>query len=274
VCRKEIATPDTAALYVQDGSVDGIGPVSFGVAAGEVVGIFGLLGSGRTELLEGIFGNRKLAAGVLSRNGAPYQPGSPAKALRAGIALVAGDRIRQSIFDKLSTADNLLLPHFGTFSRWLTRNPRRELAAFRRIAGHVRLKPNDPKALAWSLSGGNQQKLALGRWLVNQDKLAVLLLDEPTQGIDVGARRDVYEFVTRLARDESKAVIFTSSDPEETMVLADRVLILRRGQFVGQFWRGEYSEKDLLSMAHGTSLDREGSDVALPRPTPTAELRP
>ncbi|HVZ15307.1 MAG TPA: sugar ABC transporter ATP-binding protein [Bauldia sp.] len=271
---QQIGTPVAAALDIQNMTVDGIGPVSFSVAAGEVVGIFGLLGSGRTELLEGIFGYRKLDTGALARDGAPYQPGSPAQALRSGIALVAGDRIRQSIFDKLSTADNLLLPHFGHFSRWLMRNPRNELTAFKRIAGHVRLKPNDPKAMAWSLSGGNQQKLALGRWLVNQDKLSVLLLDEPTQGIDVGARRDVYEFVSRLARDESKAVVFTSSDPEETIVLADRVLVLRRGQFVGEMRRGEYSERDLLTMAHGTSLDHGEGGAAHAPVAQAAELHP
>ena len=111
--------------------------------------------------------------------------------------------------------------------------------------------------LAWSLSGGNQQKLALGRWLVAQDKLAVLLLDEPTQGIDVGARRDVYELVGRLARDEGKAVLFTSSDPEETLMLADRVLVLRRGRFFSEMLRGHYSERDLLSMAHSTKIGEE-----------------
>jgi ABC-type sugar transport system ATPase subunit len=268
--------PSEAALQVQDVVVDGIGPVSLSVPAGEVVGIFGLLGSGRTELLEGIFGHRKLTAGSLVRNGKPYTPGSPAEALRAGVALVAGDRIRQSIFDKLSTRDNLLLPHFSSMSSWLVRNLRGELTAFKRIADNVRLKPNDPKALAWSLSGGNQQKLALGRWLVAQEKLAVLLLDEPTQGIDVGARRDVYEFVGRLSHEEGKAVLFTSSDPEETMVLADRVLILRRGRIVGEVRRGEYSERDLLSMAHGARMDEDDAPAAVVSAAvaPTPELHP
>ena len=257
------------ALDLQDVVVDDVGPVSLSAGSGEVVGIFGLLGSGRTELLEGIFGHRKLSGGFVMRDGSRYQPGSPAGALRAGVALVAGDRIRQSIFDKLSARDNLLLPHFVRFSRWLTRRKAKESEAFRRIAENVRLKPNDPRAPAWSLSGGNQQKLALGRWLVAQDKLAVLLLDEPTQGIDVGARRDVYELVGRLARDEGKAVLFTSSDPEETLMLADRVLVLRRGRIVAEMLRGHYSERDLLSMAHGAKIGEEPAIASVPGEAPS-----
>ena len=147
----------------------------------------------------------------------------------AGIALVAGDRIRQSVFDKMSTLDNMLMPHFSGLSRWFTRRRRKERGIFAATAADVRLQPDNPHVRAWMLSGGNQQKLAVGRWLSALEHIDVLLMDEPTQGIDVGARRDLYEIVRRLAQEEGKSVLITSSDPEETLSLADRVLVLRQG---------------------------------------------
>jgi ribose transport system ATP-binding protein len=125
-------------------------------------------------------------------------------------------------------------------------------ALFRDTAKAIHLQPDDPNMRAWALSGGNQQKLAVGRWLAALEKIDVLLLDEPTQGIDVGARRDLYDLVRRIAREEGKAVLFTSSDPEETLSLADRVLILRRGQIVAELAREACNEQLILSIAHGT----------------------
>jgi ribose transport system ATP-binding protein len=232
--------------------VDGVGPASLSLHSGEVLGVFGLLGSGRTELLEGIYGSREIAGGVLRVQGREFEATSPSAALRAGIALVAGDRIRQSIFDKMSTMDNMLLPHLGRLSRWFARRVAAERALFRDTAKAIHLQPDDPNMRAWALSGGNQQKLAVGRWLAALEKIDVLLLDEPTQGIDVGARRDLYDLVRRIAREEGKAVLFTSSDPEETLSLADRVLILRRGQIVAELAREACNEQLILSIAHGT----------------------
>ena len=236
---------------------------------GEVVGIFGLLGSGRTELLEGIFGHRKLSGGFVMRDGSRYQPGSPAGALRAGVALVAGDRIRQSIFDKLSCSRQPVAAAFRSVQPLADLSQGQGIGSVQTHRRKCQAQAERSKSAGWSLSGGNQQKLALGRWLVAQDKLAVLLLDEPTQGIDVGARRDVYELVGRLARDEGKAVLFTSSDPEETLMLADRVLVLRRGRIVAEMLRGHYSERDLLSMAHGAKIGEEPAIASVPGEAPS-----
>ena len=178
--------------------------------------------------------------------------------MRAGIALVAGDRIRQSIFDKLSTLDNMLLPHFGRLSRWFTRQVKRERSVFRETATDLRLLPDSPEVRAWTLSGGNQQKLAVGRWLSALEHIDVLLMDEPTQGIDVGARRDLYDLVRRLAHAEGKSILITSSDPEETLSLADRVLVLRRGQIVAELAPTDLSEQRILSIAHGAESIPEG----------------
>ena len=145
----------------------------------------------------------------------------------------------------------MLLPHMSRMSRWLTRRTGVEAASSTATARDVRLRPANPTVRAWTLSGGNQQKLAVGRWLVALDRFRVLMLDEPTQGIDVGARRDLYELVRKLAHEEGKSVLFTSSDPEETLALADRVLILRRGRITAERTRGSFTERELLALAHG-----------------------
>ena len=251
--RRRVAD-EGSVLDLDQVTVDGVGPLSLSLRTGEILSVFGLLGSGRTELVEGIYGRRRIESGQLRVRGRPYRATSPRAALRAGIVLVAGDRIRQSIFDKLSSIDNMLLPHFARLSRWFTRRVRAEQLVFRDTAKGIRLQPDDPRVLAWALSGGNQQKLAVGRWLAALEHVDVLLLDEPTQGIDVGARRDLYELMRHLARDEGKAILFTSSDPEETLSLADRVLVLRRGQIVAELPREACTEQKILSIAHGAEI--------------------
>jgi ribose transport system ATP-binding protein len=251
---------DSPVLELDDVVVDGVGPVSLSLHSSEILAVFGLLGSGRTELLEGIYGSREIASGLLRVGGRPFRATSPIAALRAGLALVAGERIRQSIFDKMSTMDNMLLPHVGRLSRWFTRRIRTERKIFEDTARRLRLQPDDPDTRAWALSGGNQQKLAVGRWLAALDHVDVLLMDEPTQGIDIGARRDLYELVRRLAHQDGKSVLFTSSDPEETLSLADRVLVLRRGRIVAELAPEGLSEQRILSIAHGAESIESGVD--------------
>ena len=246
------------ALELRDVEVDGVGPASLSLRRGEILVVFGLLGSGRTELLEGIYGSRRISSGSIQVGEREFKAASPSSALRAGIALVAGERIRQSIFDKMSTIDNMLMPHFGRLSRWFTRQVRTERTIFRDTAKDLRLQPNNPNVRAWTLSGGNQQKLAVGRWLSALEHINVLLMDEPTQGIDVGARRDLYELVRRLAHGDGKSVLITSSDPEETLSLADRVLVLRRGRIVAELAPRDLSEQRILSVAHGAEIVPEG----------------
>ena len=257
---REAGTSDASvALELREVAVDGVGPVSLSLHRGEILVVFGLLGSGRTELLEGIYGARHIGSGSVLVGERGFKAASPSAALRAGIALVAGDRIRQSIFDKMSTLDNMLMPHFGRLSRWFTRQVRTERSIFRETARDLRLRPDRPDVRAWTLSGGNQQKLAVGRWLSALEHIDVLLMDEPTQGIDVGARRDLYELVRRLAHEDGKSILITSSDPEETISLADRVLVLRRGRIVAELAPTALSEQRILSIAHGAESIPEGN---------------
>ena len=247
---REVAEPaGTTVLELVAYTTPGIAPLTLAAAGGEIIGIFGLLGSGRTELLEGIYGIRK-REGTILLDGKRYGAKSPAEALRAGVALVAGERLRQSIFPRLSALDNLLLPHMKRLARRGIRVKRRERSEFASLSARLGLVPSTPSLPAWTFSGGNQQKLAVGRWLASAAGVRVLLLDEPTQGIDIGARGDLYHLLFNLARTEEKAIIFTSSDPDETLALADRILVLRAGTVVASLSRDDATAERLLTYAH------------------------
>jgi len=153
----------------------------------------------------------------------------------------------------MSALDNMLLPHIDAIGRpgWRLRG--RERREFSGTAGLMRLKPDSPRAAAWTYSGGNQQKLVVGRWLTNTSDARLLLLDEPTQGIDVGARADLYGLVRAFAQKHGHGVLFTSSDPEEVLALANRVYVLGRGAIVAELARQEVAPERLLDLAHGSS---------------------
>jgi ribose transport system ATP-binding protein len=238
-------------LELRGYSAPGVGPLDLSLDRGEILAVFGLLGSGRTELLEGIFGIQRMTTGELRLRGQQFRPRSPADALRKGVALVAGDRLRQSMLPAMSALDNVMLPHQRKLARFGARRKRRERAEFRSVAGRMRVEPPRADARAWTFSGGNQQKLAVGRWLTRAAGVDVLLLDEPTQGIDVGAREDLYGVLEDLARREGKAVLFTSSDPEEVEAIADRVIVLRNGRAVASQPNAGIGEQRLLALAHG-----------------------
>jgi ribose transport system ATP-binding protein len=239
------------AIALSSYSTKGLAPLDLQVARGEVLGIFGLLGSGRTELLEGIYGIRR-GEGTITVGGKPYRASSPAEALRFGLALVAGERLRQSMFLRLSALENLLMPHFQRFARRHFRSWKREKAEFERVGQRLRLFPNRADLAAETFSGGNQQKLAVGRWLAAGAEVQILLLDEPTQGIDVGARSDLYTLVRDLGYHERKTVLFTSSDPDETLMLADRIIVLRGGTVVKTVDQRDATSEMLLAYAHGS----------------------
>ncbi|MDH6447624.1 MULTISPECIES: ATP-binding cassette domain-containing protein [unclassified Streptomyces] len=234
----------------------GFGPVSLTVAAGERVALFGLIGSGRTRILESLYGGRRAVGGTVRVGEHAVTPTRPADALAAGIALVPADRRRQGLFPGLGAQDNALLPSV----RPLARAGVRALGAERRVFGAlteaVGLRPARPRLPAAAFSGGNQQKLVLGRWINEARNVDVLLLDEPTQGVDVGARQEIYDVVSSLTADRGTAVLFASSDPEEVVTLADRCLIVAAGRIVGELTGAELTEEALLSAVHDTGTAR------------------
>jgi ribose transport system ATP-binding protein len=257
VLRRERTSPlePKPVLELMEFGDSKVGPMSLSVSEGEVVGIIGLLGSGRTELLEGVFGIRKFDKGAATVLGRSFSPRTPREAIESGVALIAADRSRQSMLGRMSALDNVLIPHFARLSGGLRRNRSRELTEFLETARKVALRPAAPSIPANSFSGGNQQKIAVGRWLTPSSTIRLLLLDEPTQGIDVGARKDLYALLLRLAEDTGLAVLFTSSDPDEVEALADRAIVLNRGRIGRELKGAEITQSALLTLVYDHALE-------------------
>ncbi|WP_193213398.1 sugar ABC transporter ATP-binding protein [Luteolibacter marinus] len=223
--------------------------VSFRVRAGEVVGVAGLVGAGRSELLRCLFGIDRPLAGVIRVRGVEFEPENPRRAIAAGLALVPEDRKTQGLVLEMGVPDNLALASLWRDRRrggWVNEAAVDELE--RRMGEAMRIKAAPGQAVGL-LSGGNQQKVAFGKWLAMEP--AVLLLDEPTRGVDVGAKREIHTLMAGLA-ERGKAVLFVSSDLEEVLGMADRVLVMHEGRLAGELDRGEASEESVMRLATGT----------------------
>ncbi len=234
--------------------VDGLrgGPVrdaSFSLRAGEVVGIAGLVGSGRSSLLRLLFGERPREAGTVVLDGASPGLDTPARAMRAGIAYVPEDRIGEAAFMDLTVAENLAAANVGRHWRGGRLRHRAERRGARELMAAFAVKAPSLEAPLASLSGGNQQKVILARWLQRAPR--VLLLDDPTQGVDVGARAEIYGLVRRAARDGA-AVLMVSSDFDELAETCDRVLVLVGGRIVDEVDPATVDGDRLHQLAYGT----------------------
>lgn len=221
--------------------------VSFDLHAGEILGIGGLLGSGRTEILETIFGAREgRVLGEILLDGEPIGVRSPKHSARHGIALVTEDRKTQGLQLTASVIDNIALPLVGRIARFGLRSFSGEAGLAREAVQSLGIRCDDPGQAAGTLSGGNQQKVVIGKWLATSPR--VLLLDEPTRGIDVGAKREIYDLVFKLAGQDI-AVIVVSSELPELLLLADRVLVMAEGRQTGLLDRTEASEEKIMRLA-------------------------
>ncbi|MFI7016418.1 sugar ABC transporter ATP-binding protein [Streptomyces sp. NPDC050164] len=220
-------------------------PLDLGIRPGEIVGLAGLVGSGRSEILETVYGARKPTSGQVLVGGRPLKPGSVRSAVRAGLGLAPEERKAQALLMLESVTRNVSVSSMSRFSRggWIDRGA--ELGAARAATRELSLRPDNPSAPVRTLSGGNQQKAVLARWLLRGCK--VLLLDEPTRGVDVGARAELYAVVRRLA-DEGLAVLLVSSEVPEVLGLADRVLVLREGRVVHTAPARELDEHRVLDL--------------------------
>lgn len=229
------ATGDEVRLELADVQVDGQpSPVSLTVRAGEILGVAGLVGAGRTELLEAIFGVRKITSGRVLVSGRPVRAGSPSRSIGVGMALVPEDRKGAGAVLSMSIRDNGALPHLRSYT---TGGVVRRGALTRSIAAvmkSVRLRSRGLSQLVGTLSGGNQQKVVLARWLTSP--VSVLLLDEPTRGVDVGARSEIYRIINDLAAS-GMAVLMASSDMAEILSLSHRAVVMRGGAIVGELDR-------------------------------------
>ena len=226
--------------------VDG---VSFSVKKGEVLGIAGLMGAGRTELLTSIFG---AWAGGYSREiyveGHRVSVDSPAAAIRHGIGFVTEDRKRFGLILNQTILDNMTLAGLKRISGNIFTNRTRETIAARSSMASLRIKANSPLTIIGTLSGGNQQKVVLGKWLLTNPK--VLFLDEPTRGIDVGAKQEIYGEINRLAK-KGLAIVLVSSELPEILGLSDRVIVLHEGKVTGEFVRQDATPEKVMAAATG-----------------------
>lgn len=243
---------DRIVLSARNLSGPRFGPISMDVRSGEILGLYGVLGSGRTSLLETITGHFRKEAGDVVIDGRTVSINTPRRSVSAGLAFVPSDRARQALWATLPAADNLLMPNYSTLNRGRLRSKAAERREFSRLSDQLELMPPDPDREGGNFSGGNQQKIILGRWLVGINNLKVLILDEPTQGVDVGARQKIYETCYELAQ-KGIAVIFSSSDADEVVKLADRVIVLDDGVEIAQFEGNEITESALLQSAHALS---------------------
>jgi inositol transport system ATP-binding protein len=235
-------------LSVKELSLAGIfSDVSFDVRKGEIFGIAGLIGSRRTEVAETIFGLRRATSGTILIDGVPIDVGSPATAIQRGLAFLTEDRKLSGLFSSLNVQDNMAVTALsGRFSRVGFVRQRMLRDACGAMAGTLRVKTPDLFEPVRNLSGGNQQKVLLGRWLLTSPR--ILILDEPTRGIDVAAKADLHRLISSLAA-QGAAVVMISSEMPEILGMSDRVMVMREGRSAGILDRREANQVDLMRLA-------------------------
>ncbi|SQI41795.1 Arabinose import ATP-binding protein AraG [Leminorella richardii] len=227
-------------------------PISFQVRQGEIVGLFGLVGAGRSELLKALFGATRIQEGTVSLDGQPLNIQSPIDGITQGIMLCPEDRKAEGIIPVHSVRDNInISARRKTLSAGCLINDVWEASNAALRIDELNIKTPSAEQLIMNLSGGNQQKAILGRWL--SEEMKVILLDEPTRGIDVGAKHEIYNVIYALAK-KGIAVVFASSDLPEVLGLADRILVMREGAISGELSHDDATEEKALSLAMLTTV--------------------
>jgi ribose transport system ATP-binding protein len=220
--------------------------VSFTVNSGEVLGVAGLIGAGRSDLAEAICGVATRVAGRVLLDGLPLAIDSPRDAIRAGICLVPEDRRGHGLIAGMSVRENLTLPAIGSYARFGVVKRAAEANAAKDVATTLAVKAPSIEATAATLSGGNQQKVVLGKWLTLRPR--VMIVDEPTQGVDVGAKAEIHRLIRRLA-DGGTAVLMISSDLEEIVAESDRVAVMHEGRITGLLDRATCTPESIMQLA-------------------------
>lgn len=235
--------------------------VGFSVRAGEIVGMAGLVGAGRTEIARVIAGVDRSRGGTVRADGAALASGSVGRAVAAGVVLAPEDRKEQGIFLEMSIRDNISLPGLaGEKLQWFGFVRKRAAAALaERMRGMLGIRTSGVAKAAGLLSGGNQQKVVLAKWLAMEPK--VFVLDEPTRGVDVGAKAEIYRVIAELAAGGA-AVLMVSSDLEEVLRMSDRILVMHEGRLAGELSGAEMSEEAVMRLATGSGPGREPGGVA------------
>jgi ABC-type sugar transport system ATPase subunit len=230
--------------------------VSFELRAGEIVGLAGLIGSGRTELARAIFGADRATEGTIEIGGRQVRARSPRSAIRNGIVMLPEDRKTQGLLMLRSIVENITLPHLEDVSKAGVVETRTERKRTGELIQRLDVRTRSPRAAVSTLSGGNQQKVLFARWLFHSPR--VFIADEPTRGVDVGAKRAIYELITTLAAS-GIAILLISSEHEELLGLAHRILVMRTGRIVAEFDEATMSEDAVLHAAFAMSGGEEAA---------------
>lgn len=259
----ELSYPDPAARPAPGHCVLGVRGLSrapdfvdinIEVRAGEIVGLAGLIGSGRSEVARAIFGADPVDSGTVSVDGQPVQRRSPRKSVQLGISMLPESRKEQGLLMQHSIVDNVVLPHLGEVSTGGLISGHRQSAEAQRITRELDVRGAGLRTPIVNLSGGNQQKTLFAKWLFRRPK--VFIIDEPTRGVDVGAKYAIYNLIDSLAR-EGMGVLVISSEIEEVMGLADRILVMRNGRITAEMNHNEATEDTILRAAFGASEQLE-----------------
>lgn len=245
--RPPLDSPDV--LRVEGLARDGVfADITFAVRAGEIVAMAGLVGSGRSEVARAIFGADRLTAGTVAVRGRPLRINSPRDAIAGGLAMIPESRKEEGLFLGRSIRENVSLPHLDRFSSAGVIRPMSERRRTAEMVRDVGVRGASLDATARSVSGGNQQKMLFARWLLAEPSM--LIADEPTRGVDVGSKRNIYDLLARLA-SEGMGVLVISSELEEVLGLAHRILVMRNGKLVAELDGDTATEQDIMAAAFG-----------------------
>lgn len=236
-------------LKVENLSLTGLfNDISFEVKSGEILGVSGLMGAGRSEVVETIFGYRKKTAGHVILDGKVIDINHPSDAIKQGIGFISEDRKSKGLVVEFSVSDNLNLANLKALSRYGWMNDKKATELYEEMQQALNIKVTDEKQLAKSLSGGNQQKVVLGKWLGTRPD--VLILDEPTRGVDVGSKKEIYTIMCELAK-QGVAIIMVSSELPEIIGMSDRVAVMNEGQLMTILDREDLTEETIMHYATG-----------------------
>ncbi len=224
--------------------------INLSLHAGEIVGLAGLAGAGRTELARAITGADAIDAGEIAVRGRPVRIATPAAAVRHGLGLLPEDRKTHGLVLPLSVQQNIALPNYRRWSKWGLVRASGERAEAMRMIDELRVRTPGPGQPARLLSGGNQQKVVLAKWLAGRAE--IFIFDEPTRGIDVAARRDIYELMNGLVA-RGAGILMISSDLPEVLGMSDRIVVLRQGRVQAELDAQSASEADVLQAAFGVA---------------------
>jgi len=244
---KRESPPGAVRFKVEDLADEGhVSGIHFEVRAGEVLGIAGLIGSGRSEILNTLFGVNRRTAGQVLLDDKSLSIKRPADAIAAGIGFVTEDRKSQGLVLGLSLRENTMLAHLEKYAPWGIVNRKAEKTAVKKLMDELQIRARDSELEVKSLSGGNQQKVVFAKWLVEPPK--VLLLDEPTRGVDVGGKAEIYHTINRLAA-AGTAIVMVSSELPEVLAMSDRILVMREGRQAAMFDAKAVSQEQIMAAA-------------------------